>query len=580
MNAPDPITPVFEQLAPDRLIPSRSAVQALRRSRFDTAALQELADSIASAGIIEPIIVRPGFANDARYEIVAGERRWLAAGLAKLDTVPVLIRELSDTQVLKMQLVENLQREGLQPLEEAEGYRELMRLEPLNAESVGQMIGKSRAYVYARIKLLDLCPAGQLALQEGKIDSSKALLLSRFATPKLQQSALDFMQQRSHLGYRDLVNALRDKFLQRLDQAPFDVAFTFPFRSITLTKKDWACHPFDSACTDCNYNSANDGELQAAIDAANAQVRYGNPISAKTPMCTNEGCYTLKVRAHGARLLQKAEAKGLAILTDEADIVAVVPRPYGQALNNGFLALDAESEAEFPEKSPVITGDRTDYDKAYMEWEQRQDAWHTPTYRELLKDVPGWAEKVVLAQHPKTGVVHELLPEPVAKKALKAVGQKLPQVFTRHDAPQPSMSDAEKEAQRLEREKETKRRAIENVYRILLFKAIGEKWGKSQLKTPELACLAEIFVDHQCYGDIGELIASLHNGAQPVPANMKDAELHRLLALVVCSEDLDRNDGKPSHMLPIATRLRIDVKKLRAQATKDIAAAATPATTA
>ena len=115
------------------------------RKEFDPAALAELADSIAAVGVIQPLIVRPIVGGG--YQIVAGERRWRAAQSAGLTEVPVVIRELSDKEVDEIALIENLQREDLNPVEEAEGYRHLMNEYSMTQEQVAGRVGKSRPSV-------------------------------------------------------------------------------------------------------------------------------------------------------------------------------------------------------------------------------------------------------------------------------------------------------------------------------------------------------------------------------------------------------------------------------------------------
>ena len=124
------------------------------RKEFDAAALAELADSIAAVGVIQPLIVRPMVGGG--YQIVAGERRWRAAQSAGLTEVPVIIRELSDKEVDEIALIENLQREDLNPVEEAEGYRHLMNEYGMTQEQVASRVGKSRPSIANSVRLLEL----------------------------------------------------------------------------------------------------------------------------------------------------------------------------------------------------------------------------------------------------------------------------------------------------------------------------------------------------------------------------------------------------------------------------------------
>ena len=115
----------LSHLAVAALAPSSTEIQAQRRKRYDKAALAELAASIRESGVLQPIVARSLDAE--RYEIVAGERRWLSAKAAGLPTVPTVVRHLTDHEVLTVQIIENLQREELHPLEEAEAYQALLR---------------------------------------------------------------------------------------------------------------------------------------------------------------------------------------------------------------------------------------------------------------------------------------------------------------------------------------------------------------------------------------------------------------------------------------------------------------------
>jgi ParB family chromosome partitioning protein len=123
------------------------------RRHFDEDALEELADSIRTRGVIQPIVVRP---NGHRYQIVAGERRWRAAQRAHLHEVPVVIREFDDTETLEVALIENVQRQDLNAIEEAEGYKRLIEDYGHTQEALGKLVHKSRSHVANLLRLLDL----------------------------------------------------------------------------------------------------------------------------------------------------------------------------------------------------------------------------------------------------------------------------------------------------------------------------------------------------------------------------------------------------------------------------------------
>ena len=127
------------------------------RKHFDEAALSELAESIRSHGVIQPLTVRR--LSSGYYQIIAGERRWRAAKLAGLSEIPVVIIEADDRKAMELAMIENLQREDLNPIEEAEGYRVLMEQYGMTQEQAAQRVGKSRSAVANVLRLLNLSPA-------------------------------------------------------------------------------------------------------------------------------------------------------------------------------------------------------------------------------------------------------------------------------------------------------------------------------------------------------------------------------------------------------------------------------------
>ena len=170
-KAPEAAQDALTQLDATQLKPGKYQP----RTRMDEASLAELADSIKARGVIQPIIVRP--VADGKYEILAGERRWRAARLAGLDRVPVVIREVTDEAALGIGLIENIQREDLNPIEEANGLARLIREFQLTHDEVARAIGRSRTAVTNLLRLLELAPAVQEMVQDGRIDMGHARAL-------------------------------------------------------------------------------------------------------------------------------------------------------------------------------------------------------------------------------------------------------------------------------------------------------------------------------------------------------------------------------------------------------------------
>ena len=156
------------------------------RKRFDDESLQELADSISQHGIIQPLTVRK--LSSGYYQIIAGERRWRAARLAGLQEVPVIVIEADDRKAAELAMIENLQREDLNPMEEAAGYQSLIESYHMTQEEAAQRVGKSRSAVTNALRLLGLTPSVRKLVEEGKLSAGHARALVPLS-PSLQESA-------------------------------------------------------------------------------------------------------------------------------------------------------------------------------------------------------------------------------------------------------------------------------------------------------------------------------------------------------------------------------------------------------
>ena len=154
------------------------------RRHFDDEAFATLVESVKDKGVLQPVLVRKDPKDSKRYEIVAGERRWRAAQQARLHEIPVVIRDLSDRDTLEVALVENLQREDLTPLEEAEAYRRLMDEFGHTQEALAKAVGKSRSHVANMMRLLSLPKPVQRMLDEGEITAGHARTLINAENPE------------------------------------------------------------------------------------------------------------------------------------------------------------------------------------------------------------------------------------------------------------------------------------------------------------------------------------------------------------------------------------------------------------
>lgn len=156
------------------------------RKRFDDESLQELADSISQHGIIQPLTVRK--LSSGYYQIIAGERRWRAARLAGLQEVPVIVIEADDRKAAELAMIENLQREDLNPMEEAAGFQSLIESYHMTQEEAAQRVGKSRSAVTNALRLLGLTPSVRKLVEEGKLSAGHARALVPLSR-SLQESA-------------------------------------------------------------------------------------------------------------------------------------------------------------------------------------------------------------------------------------------------------------------------------------------------------------------------------------------------------------------------------------------------------
>lgn len=172
------------------------------RTRMDPGSLEELAASIKAQGLIQPISVRPViYENEACYEIIAGERRWRAAQIAGLSEVPVLIRDIPDDAALAMSLIENIQREDLNPLEEAAGIQRLIDEFEMTHQQAADALGRSRSAATNLLRLLQLAKPVQDMLMAGDIEMGHARAL--LALPRLEQSRLAATLVEKRLSVRD-----------------------------------------------------------------------------------------------------------------------------------------------------------------------------------------------------------------------------------------------------------------------------------------------------------------------------------------------------------------------------------------
>jgi len=340
------------------------------RTHFDEAKLAELSESILRHGVLQPILVRPR-PGGGGYELVAGHRRYRACRLVAREKIPAIVQKLTDQEVLEIQLVENLQREGLHPLEEADGYAALIKLHGYDADQVAEKIRRSRSYVYGRMKLAALCASAKKALWDGALSHSVALLIARIPDEKLQGAATKELLKYSAegaLSFRRAADIIDREFLK-------------PLKDARWALDDVALLPAAGACTTCPFRSANQDFVGGSGGA---------------DVCTKPACFVAKGDALWERRKANALARGESVLPATA-----VSKVFDTGQWGGH-------------------GVRQDADVVSIDARASDLGHYEKTYRQLLPK--GFVPPVTVARHPRTGEVFELIAKQELAASLKAAG--------------------------------------------------------------------------------------------------------------------------------------------------------------
>jgi ParB/RepB/Spo0J family partition protein len=399
-EAPTPPAPAPElQVPPANVDPS----SLNPRKTFDQVALQELADSITKVGILQPLVVRPTYRlprgghveeeaywsgsplgkgeidgvkgpaawPNMQFELVAGERRYRAAKLAGLQTVPVKVYRLTDAEALEIMIVENLQRADVAPLEEADGYFQLLQLGKTTVDAIAAKIGKSTGYIYQRLKLRGLPDVARNALEAGEIPATVAALIARIPGDKLKaEAAKRILKGQEHwdapgggwhrvergpMNLRDARSFVEAVYMRELKGAPFD-----------RTALDLV--PSVGACTACPKMTGNNREEFP---------------DARGDVCTDPACYAKKVDAHNRLRLAEYAAKP------------------------GYTVLTGKKADDFPSYNHHRLGERC--------YEDRKGR----TYKTLLKDAVASGKAKVTVLVNRRGEIEEFIPRQQASTLIR-----------------------------------------------------------------------------------------------------------------------------------------------------------------
>lgn len=406
------------------------------RSGFDKKSIGDLGKSIKEQGIVQPLVVRERKAGG--YDIICGERRWTAAGEVGFNEIPCVLRQATDAQARELNLIENLQREGIHELEEARGYQEMLQLleegkpacvagansarpgdndtsagrRPVHTiKTIAEKIGKSEAYVYARVKLLAMPEVAQEAFLSGKMNASVALLICRIPDPKMAHKAtlqvLDrygsgFTEERAKraldpecepMSYRNAKDLISTTYMIRLKGAPFDQedATLVPLEETKVTadqaKQNGPLPTVErlagGKCSDCPFRTGNMSRLAPDLFKTNS-----------ADVCTHTACYQRKVKAHEKREAERFAKKGQTLL----------PKGKADRLLNW-------------EKTELSTGARSEYLDLREKVPGKKKTWEEALDGHLPEDAD-----IFVARGKKN---HLLLPMESALAAAKKAGIKL-----------------------------------------------------------------------------------------------------------------------------------------------------------
>jgi len=384
------------------------------RRQFDETKLAELADNIRMHGVLQPVLVRPmPGAEPGFYELVAGARRYRASKLAKRETIPATVRELTDAQCLELQLIENLQRADVHELDEARGYAALMHLQPktYTVETLAEKIGRSEKYVYARLRLTHLVDEAQQAFYAGKLTVAHAFEIARL-TPGDQQRAL----AECFPHHRTAAALLKDKKAEAVTvrelRAWIEREIHLDLTSAPFDTQDETLLPAAGSCLRCPKRTG-----------AN-RLLFPEAVGQRQSICTDRQCYRAKVDALVQIRMKPLEEAGERPLR-------VSQAPAWQARNHNPNVLHegqyrlAQKKAECPQTKPAVVVDGPKAGRVLQVCQDDKCPVHALRTRYQLTA----KERTARAKQ----ALAERIEKQTRVRALDAIRKKLPGVLPRTD---------------------------------------------------------------------------------------------------------------------------------------------------
>ena len=342
----EPSNTVPSVVSPVQEIPLRNIQESKTnpRRQFDEAKLTELAGNIRLHGVLQPILVRPlPDGEPDQYELVAGARRYRASKLAGRETIPASVRDLTDTECLELQLIENLQRADVHELDEARGYAALMQLQPdtYTVETLAEKIGRSEKYVYARLRLMHLVDEIQEAFYTGKLTVAHAFEIARLQPDDQRRALAECFPQ-----HRTAAALLKDKKAE----------------AVTVRElRQWIEREIHLDITNAPFDPQDETLLPAAGSCARCPKRTGSnpllfPEVRQKSICTDRACYRAKVEAFvqiRVTLLESAGEKALRVSQTPS---WQARNPKADVLYEGQYR-KTQKKAECPQTKPAVIMD-------------------------------------------------------------------------------------------------------------------------------------------------------------------------------------------------------------------------------
>lgn len=539
------------------------------RKKFREEGMEELADSVREHGILQPLLARPNPNNLKRIELIAGERRLRAGKMAGLEAVPVIVREISDLDAEEMMLTENLQREDLSPVEEADALCRMLELKHADGtalytqESLAAKLGKKPWEIKQAIKVRS-APAAMLdAVEAHTVSVSVAAAVGRIPDKKAREAATQAIlrptTQAVPLNFEQTAQLIRSEFMARIPGAGFDPKDA----KLVPVKLEDGCRVFGGSCEDCPFRSGNiadiSGELQGGADGA-TNKKGGRTAGVDPQLCTKPTCLSAKQDAQWQITSMKHVKDG------------------------GRVLSDAAAKAEFRGHNESLR-----YDSAYQTFEQTPDSrffpgkqtWDMPKWRKLLK-----ASKpvITLARAPESRKIVELITGKEAAELVRAIWKE--------EAPKGQSAAEQREAEKIKQQRanELLGQKVDRQMWRLAFDAILAKVSARGLGVTEWELLFQIVLDNAGtdgmtvmgqWLDIKLPKGGHHGGRDYEDEILKHIKLKATTpqhwmawtVLASISHSVKWAGAGSDDMELVMDALSIDAKKLKAEATEKVKAA-------